>query len=118
MGAGAALAVHKRRERPPRPRDDASPEPRVDRVLNSSAPAPAAACRREHRRLSRLLSGESDSGYRNLAEYHRRARKRASGLREPPNPRSLPSLFVVDLVAESPPDERKRFEDSGRWLDG
>ena len=40
----------------------------------------ASSCRREHRRLSRLLSRESDSGYRNLAEYDRRARRRASGV--------------------------------------
>jgi hypothetical protein len=38
------------------------------------------ACRREHHRLSRLLRGEGDSGYRNLAEYDRRARRRAGGV--------------------------------------
>ena len=35
------------------------------------------ASRREHRRASRLLGGESDSGYRNLSEYDARPRRRA-----------------------------------------
>jgi hypothetical protein len=37
----------------------------------------SSSCRREHHRLSRLLRGEGESTYRNLAEYDGRARRRA-----------------------------------------
>gem|GEM_PF-6160184 len=36
-------------------------------------------CRRAHHRLSALLRGSSVDGYRNLAEYDERPRKRARG---------------------------------------
>jgi len=36
-----------------------------------------SACRREHRRLRRLLSGEGDGRYRTLSQYDARAHRRA-----------------------------------------
>ena len=42
-----------------------------------------ASCRREHNRVSRLLSGQRDGRYANLAAYDERARKRAQRAPEP-----------------------------------
>ena len=40
----------------------------------------SAACRREHRRVSRLLSGEGDGRYGTLSQYDARPRGRAQNL--------------------------------------
>jgi len=47
--------------------------------MRSHAQFCGASCRREHYRISALLSGRADSGYPTLASYLRKRAKRRGG---------------------------------------